>query len=559
MTKSKSTRLTALLMSLVLITSCFVGGTLARYITSTSSEDSARVAVWGINADEIEMDLFDAQYELDGTIVAKANDGDNIIAPGTGKMSKFSIVNLDDTLAPEVMYEVRIDLDDSEIDQRILDNPSIQWKLDNNAWGTWESTKADILALSGDASGVKTYAPNTIAEEFANGKEHTISWQWLLDNNNDIMDTAMGNLAVEGDITAKIVVKITAEQTIGSTISCAFSNNKFNPNTITENYYINASGIGKPVEGYNMTDYIYVAGHNLFMLGGDGYQYQSQRNIGAYVLYDENKNFIQRITETYGTGFVIPNGTYYIRLQYHNTGKLIMEDGLYHDMNQINLDVWSSYDSCDNNNTTEKYDLGTLVSYGDSHVGRGLWQPAVIEYFDVENHVNLGLGSSTVALNDSATQLAFVTEERIQAIKDANPDTIIIIGGTNDVHLDTPLGTTTELTKNIMEKDLNNFYGAYSYLLETLLNWKPTLNIFVSTIPHGTYDTYHDVKYSDISTAIKNIAQHYSLPVVDIYNDCGINSENLSEYSEDGIHYNELGNEKVSDLMISVIKEYLYR
>ena len=212
MTNKKSTKLTALLLALVLITACFVGGTLARYVTSTSSEDSARVAVWGINADEVEMDLFDATYTIDGVTVAMSEDGDNIIAPGTSKDNYFSIVNLDDNLKPEVMYEVAINLDDSEIAADILNNPSIQWRLDEGTYGTWEETKAQVLALSGDASGVKTYAPLEIASEFTADKVHTIGWRWIMDNNNNEMDTQMGNKAVNGDLTAKISIKVTATQ-----------------------------------------------------------------------------------------------------------------------------------------------------------------------------------------------------------------------------------------------------------------------------------------------------------------------------------------------------------
>ena len=213
----KSLRTAAFLLAAVLATSCFVGGTLARYTTSTTSQDQARVAIWGINGDTVTMELFDSEYDLNGNKVAKSWNGDKIIAPGTNMASKFSIVNLDDTLAPEVMYEIKIDVDDTEIDQRILDNPSIQWKLDDNSWGTWESTKTDILALSGDASGVKTYQALEIADEFANGKEHTIAWQWKLDDNN-VQDTEMGNDAVSEDLIANISIKVTARQvTVDST------------------------------------------------------------------------------------------------------------------------------------------------------------------------------------------------------------------------------------------------------------------------------------------------------------------------------------------------------
>ena len=217
MTNNKTTKTTALMLAGVLATSCFVGGTLARYVTTTSSEDSARVAVWGINADDVEMNLFASEYDVNGNKVAKSWDGDKIIAPGTSMSSQFSIVNLDDTLAPEVMYEIIVDVDDTEIDQRILDNPSIQWKLDNGTWGTWEATKADILALSGDASGRKVYQALEIADEFANGKTHTIAWQWMLDDNH-AQDTQMGNEATAGDITAKISVKVTARQVQEDTV-----------------------------------------------------------------------------------------------------------------------------------------------------------------------------------------------------------------------------------------------------------------------------------------------------------------------------------------------------
>ena len=211
MAKKTFTKPTALLMTGVLVTSSFVGGTLARYITTTMSEDSARVAVWGINADEVEMNLFASEYDANGNKVAKSWNGAKIIAPGTSMSSLFSIVNLDGTLAPEVMYEIKVSVDDTEIDQDILDNPFIQWKLDDNVYGSWEDCKADILALSGDASGVKTYAPLEIAEEFADGKTHTIYWRWMLDDNN-VQDTRMGNDAVDRDIEAKISVKVTARQ-----------------------------------------------------------------------------------------------------------------------------------------------------------------------------------------------------------------------------------------------------------------------------------------------------------------------------------------------------------
>ena len=212
MTTKKSTKRIALLTALVLVTACFIGGTIARYVTSTSSEDEARVAIWGINGGTIQMELFDSSYDANGTKIAESSDGDKIIAPGTSMSSAFSIMDVNSTIAPEVMYEVGINLDDSEIAPEILANPSVQWRLDDNAWGTWAECKEDILNLTGSTGGKKVYAPNTLPDSFSDGQEHTIAWQWVMDNGTDEEDTAMGNAAVNGDLKANISIAVTARQ-----------------------------------------------------------------------------------------------------------------------------------------------------------------------------------------------------------------------------------------------------------------------------------------------------------------------------------------------------------
>lgn len=338
--------------------------------------------------------------------------------------------------------------------------------------------------------------------------------------------------------------------------------NQFILKDVTLNTYVNSEGIEVPVDNYNMTGFIKVFGHNLLLFGGEGYQLLSTRNIGALCWYDESKVFIERQSNTYGEGHVIPELAYYVRIQFHN-GNITMSDGKYHQFNQINLDLWSNYEeNYEPFGTIKKeylpqklWDINHLVTFGDSHVSRGLWQQAVIDYFRIPSHLNLGVGSSTVAINSTSSQLPFVDNTRIQEIKDSNCDAIIIIGGTNDVHLETPLGTNEELLKISENKNKSNFYGAYSYLIETLLTWKPTLKLIISTIPQGFYDISHPVKYVQISNAIKEIAFHYSLPIVDIFGSCGINKVNLNTYSSDKIHYNQIGNNRVSKIVIETIKK----
>jgi lysophospholipase L1-like esterase len=245
--------------------------------------------------------------------------------------------------------------------------------------------------------------------------------------------------------------------------------------------------------------------------------------------YDINKNYISGCRDTI-IGNIPDNAKYIALTNYDSSYK--------HENKTISFIINPTVKSASS--------LGKVVTFGDSHVERGLWQSEVLAHFNVVEHENLGVGSSTVANNSSATVESFIHSSRINAIKSADPDTIIIIGGTNDVHLNTPIGSmeSTELT---------TFYGAYKYLIETLLAWKPELNIFIATTPQGTYDTTHTVSYEKISESIKEIGNHYSIPVVDIFGRCGINKKNITKFSDDSIHYNQLGNDRVAKLMISTI------
>jgi len=222
MRKNKIMRFASLILVLTLLSTSVISGTFAKYTTTAEGSDSARVAVWGINADAVTMDLFTNTY--DGTV--NANDGDDLIAPGTTKTSNFSIVNTA-TLAPEVDYNVTIDLTGSTIADSIKNNPDIVWKLDDGAFGTWGDLMTAILRLSGDTTVeyvagttekvTKKYEANAIPTEFANGETHGITWEWKYEDAGktaaqDELDTTMGNDAVSGDIEVELVVSITATQ-----------------------------------------------------------------------------------------------------------------------------------------------------------------------------------------------------------------------------------------------------------------------------------------------------------------------------------------------------------
>lgn len=218
MKKNRMMRTAAVLLVAVLLTTSVISGTFAKYTTSASSWDSARVANWGFERTN-SMDL--TNLFLGSYTNVASNNGDDVIAPGTEGSTTFSFAydgaNGED--GPEVAYTFEVKVEAS-CDNAILANKNILWQLDNKGYGSWDKMIADITALSGSTTGKQEYAPNTLPAAFTDADEvHTISWKWIFDEtaankeadtvNGDDLDTAMGN----DDALANCSIKITITAT----------------------------------------------------------------------------------------------------------------------------------------------------------------------------------------------------------------------------------------------------------------------------------------------------------------------------------------------------------
>lgn len=226
MKKNKLFVLGLVTVFVALVSLTLVSSTWAKYTTSASGEDSARVAYWGFDDDGVLeiSNLFVGSY---GDTVKGSND---VIAPGTTNSASFTFNYKDKTSgikAPEVAYTFTVDTTDSQCDALIENNPNIVWKLDNGDFGTWTELLAAIKALSGDASGTKEYAAGKLPSAFSDGDPgsfendtHTITWKWVFDEtsldketgmgNNDSNDTIMGN--TDSNLEVILKIKITATQ-----------------------------------------------------------------------------------------------------------------------------------------------------------------------------------------------------------------------------------------------------------------------------------------------------------------------------------------------------------
>lgn len=218
MKKNKMMRLASILLVLVLMTSSIVGGTFAKYTTSATSEDSARIANWGFERSN-SMDLTNL---FAGTYTnVDSNNDDDVIAPGTsGSASfKFAYDEKNGSAGPEVAYTFTVAVEDS-CDDTIKSNPNILWSLDGTEYvaddtnSSWDKMVAAIKALSGDADGSKEYSPNTLPSAFGVADNtHTISWRWIFSNSeaNDTTDTTMGNADELADCSIKITITATQD------------------------------------------------------------------------------------------------------------------------------------------------------------------------------------------------------------------------------------------------------------------------------------------------------------------------------------------------------------
>ena len=219
-TKNWTRRMVGLLLAFTLISTCLFAGTLAKYVTSASGSDTARVAKWGVAIDASAVDgLFkttyakdDSSYTLTADTVISSNS-DKLVAPGTtGAMAGLSITGV-----PEVASRVSISVDTTAsvltgwFDASNAPYEPVLWTLKNGSGavvgGASDVSFADLkTALNGVSVDLP---PNT--DLAASDLGYAVSWRWPFSTSsgNDIKDTFLGNKVPAPTITLKFDVTVT--------------------------------------------------------------------------------------------------------------------------------------------------------------------------------------------------------------------------------------------------------------------------------------------------------------------------------------------------------------
>ena len=210
MKKNRFIKLASGLLVLCLMTTCVIGATLAKYTTAKDTQDSARVAKWGVRITAATNSAFATEYTKHDTgyagdlSVKSSVTNDKVVAPGTsGSAAQFSISG-----TPEVAVRLSFAMTDIK-----------EVKL---TAGTYTNTDGATVTLAGDYMPVKftlnngstdlatgtlgqiadflnsyhvDYAPNTNLSTTV--PTYTLSWAWVFDVSTDAdkADSILGDLA----------------------------------------------------------------------------------------------------------------------------------------------------------------------------------------------------------------------------------------------------------------------------------------------------------------------------------------------------------------------------
>ena len=188
MKKNVMMRVASALLVAVLMTTCAISGTFAKYTSTKSGSDNARVAKWGFGTNEITFDMFLGEY----TNVDSQNS-DNVVAPGTSNTVNVKFVA--DDVIPEVAYTFAVEI---TVNATGAQGAALFDKLVWTVGGSeveFENGTAKAVINTEYAAGV---APSTLA----------IKWEWPMDTSDDAGDTAIGN----GEAGLLVTVEYTATQ-----------------------------------------------------------------------------------------------------------------------------------------------------------------------------------------------------------------------------------------------------------------------------------------------------------------------------------------------------------
>ena len=170
------------------------------------------------------------------------------------------------------------------------------------------------------------------------------------------------------------------------------------------------------------------------------------------------------------------------------------------------------------------------------------------------------LSDESSAANDRAVNLHANTG----ALKDTDPDIILVYMGTNDFDSYIELGSFNSLediydeqTKEYKAGINDYFTSAYAKMLHKIVNRYPNADVFCLTLLPNLVRA-DDKALNDYNNAIKKVANYFNVEICDLQNDSGITRETYKKYTNDNahVHPNALGMDMITKCLENTFEKY---
>lgn len=231
MKKNKMMRIASVLLVAVILTTCAISGTFAKYVTSKSGSDTARVAKFGVvidNSGALFLEDYaknDGSYEL-GDNTVESFDTSKVVAPGTTHSNTDVVLTGTPEVAVKVTYKITnltisgdwTDGDGEEYFPIIFKVAGTDYYIGKTA--EINSIATLVNAVTTAVSGYsKTYAPNTdLSEKDTDALD--ITWRWEFESDKlgayqtDPKDTALGDKAALATVGNELKIELGIETTV---------------------------------------------------------------------------------------------------------------------------------------------------------------------------------------------------------------------------------------------------------------------------------------------------------------------------------------------------------
>ena len=237
MRKNRMMRVASALLVVVLLTTCAISGTFAKYVSEGSATDTARVAKWGVTVTTASNTMFLKDYEATTgtftyTVEAADDDRDYLVAPGTShKMTDVTLSGVPE-VAVNVEFAPTVSVEGAWKDESDVFYCPIIVKIGAEyvCGLDFDNAGAFANAIAGKIQGYSgQFEANTDLSTITTGDLFDISWEWAFsdteyatahtshahvgtNDQTDARDTNLGDAAVSGDLSINIAFKITVTQ-----------------------------------------------------------------------------------------------------------------------------------------------------------------------------------------------------------------------------------------------------------------------------------------------------------------------------------------------------------